>query len=73
MFCSAGPQILTLHPGVVTWGNGDFAPDCYTAQELLQDAQFGGGYAIGSDGSVLNFGRRNDAQFLPEPTVQSGR
>jgi len=56
---------------VVTWGNGDFAPDCYTAQELLQDVQFGGGYAIGSDGSVLNFGRPE--AFLPEPTVQSGR
>ena len=51
-------------PGVVTWGNGDFAPDCYTAQELLQDGNLSGlsglfpaGYAaIGSDGSVLNFG-----------------
>ena len=61
--------------GVVTWGNGDFAPDSVTAQELLKDsALFPGnqGYAaIGSDGSVVNFG--STFGLLPEPTVQSGR
>eukprot|EP00435_Cladocopium_sp_Y103_P013691 s2276_g3.t1 len=65
--------------GVVTWGNGDFAPDCYTAQELLQDGNLSGlsglfpaGYAaIGSDGSVVNFGGTFGMPQLPEPQVQT--
>ena len=69
---------------MLTWGNGDFAPDFYAAQELLQDGNLSGlsglfpaGYAaIGSDGSVLNFGAvgmQPQPPQPPEPRVQSGR